>query len=314
MIHRDIPDHEYHAWPEISASLLKRVHLDGPAEASAYLMGHRPISQEAADLGTWTHCAVLEPNRYAAEYARAFDSSDVSTEGMIEDSSAALKEACRARGLKVSGTKAELTERIREADPTAEFASEAADVAMHRYASATAGRAWIPCAQFDQIEAMRDAIRANDHGRAILDAMTDAELSCRIEGKRKCRLDMVIGGTVAGDLKTTRDASAFDQEVWRRAYDIQGAWYVDTGRMSGLDLEERFCFLVVDKREPHTVGVRWLDAEALRYGRARYRAALDTWRRWVDEHESLRLSQGHGNVAVSVPGWVRHQTTINDFE
>lgn len=314
-LHPNLPDHEYHALPEISASLLKRVHCDGPAEASAYLQGYRPISQDVADIGTWTHLAVLEPERFASEYARAFDPESVEIpDGAIEDSGAALKEACKARDLPVSGTKPALMERIREADPDAIFAAEAHERAAQQYGMDTRGRTWIPCSQYDQVVAMRDAVRAHDAGRRLLDAMTDAELTCRIEGDRRCRIDMVVGGTVIGDLKTTRDASAFAREVWSRAYDIQGAWYVDTARACGIDAEERFPFLVVDKRAPHTVGVYWLDEEALRYGRARYRAALDTWKRWCDSHEALRASEGHGNSVVNVPGWVRHSTVISDFD
>lgn len=310
-IHPNLPDHEYHATQRISASLLKRVHNDGPAQASAYLDGYRPISAEARDVGTWTHCAVLEPERFDAEFARAFNPDSVSTEGMIEDSTAALKQACKDRDLPVSGTKAALTDRIREADPSAQFASEAAEKAASQYGLETAGRAWIPCATYDQILAMRDAVRAHEYAGALLSAVDRTEFSI-IGEDRKCRVDAMTG-RMLWDLKTHRGGYSLDKTIWNTGLDIQAAWYVDMCEAAGLDVEQRFAFVFVDKREPHTVGVRVLDEEALRYGRARYEKALATWRDWCENHRTQRITHGDGVALSPAPGWVRASVSLSDF-
>lgn len=64
----DMPAADYHAHPAVSKSLLDRV-AKSPAHARAYLDGQRTEPTAAMQFGTALHCAVLEPGRFANEFA-----------------------------------------------------------------------------------------------------------------------------------------------------------------------------------------------------------------------------------------------------
>nr|DAQ54379.1 MAG TPA: Exodeoxyribonuclease 8 [Caudoviricetes sp.] len=64
----DMPAADYHAHPAVSKSLLDRM-AKSPLHARAYLDGAIEPATPAMLFGTALHTAVLEPARYAAEYA-----------------------------------------------------------------------------------------------------------------------------------------------------------------------------------------------------------------------------------------------------
>lgn len=68
LIERDMPAAEYHRSPAVSKSLLDQI-AKSPAHARAYLAGIRDEQTTAMAFGTAYHCAMLEPDRYAAEFA-----------------------------------------------------------------------------------------------------------------------------------------------------------------------------------------------------------------------------------------------------
>lgn len=74
-----------------------------------YILGNREES-DAMRQGTLIHKAILEPNVFKNEYCK------ISTE-LQSYQNKDLQEMCRENGLKVGGTKADLTERIRELNP-----------------------------------------------------------------------------------------------------------------------------------------------------------------------------------------------------
>lgn len=67
-IEPNLPSADYHAHPAISKSLLDKV-AKSPLHAKAYLDGAVEPPTAAMQFGTALHTAVLEPDRYAAEYA-----------------------------------------------------------------------------------------------------------------------------------------------------------------------------------------------------------------------------------------------------
>jgi exodeoxyribonuclease VIII len=64
----DMPAAEYHAHPAVSKSLLDRM-AKSPLHAKAYLEGVAEPPTPAMQFGTALHTAVLEPDRFASEYA-----------------------------------------------------------------------------------------------------------------------------------------------------------------------------------------------------------------------------------------------------
>lgn len=64
----NLPNAEYHAHSAVSKSLLDKI-ARSPLHARAYLDGTRDEPTAAMQFGTALHTAVLEPERFAAEYA-----------------------------------------------------------------------------------------------------------------------------------------------------------------------------------------------------------------------------------------------------
>lgn len=64
----DLPSATYHAHPAVSKSVLDKI-ARSPLHARAYLDGMRDEPTASMNFGTALHCAVLEPNRFANEYA-----------------------------------------------------------------------------------------------------------------------------------------------------------------------------------------------------------------------------------------------------
>jgi hypothetical protein len=64
----NLPSADYHAHPAVSKSVLDKI-ARSPLHARAYLDGVRDEPTAAMQFGTALHCAVLEPQRFATEYA-----------------------------------------------------------------------------------------------------------------------------------------------------------------------------------------------------------------------------------------------------
>lgn len=68
IMHTTMPASEYHAHPAVSKSVLDRI-ARTPAHARAYLDGQRDDPTPAMLFGAALHCAVLEPGRFATDFA-----------------------------------------------------------------------------------------------------------------------------------------------------------------------------------------------------------------------------------------------------
>lgn len=68
LIEKDMPAAEYHQSRAVSKSLLDQF-AKSPLHAKAYLAGVRDLETPAMAFGTAYHAAMLEPDRYAAEFA-----------------------------------------------------------------------------------------------------------------------------------------------------------------------------------------------------------------------------------------------------
>lgn len=140
-------DEEYHAIPALSASGIKNL-LISPMEfwACSWLNPERQESDTTAkEMGKAYHTRILEgKDAFYSLYAAAFDKSQYDALETAEE----LKEACKALGLKISGSKQELAARVRDADPSQPIM----DDLRERYASENAGKRQIPLSLIKSIE------------------------------------------------------------------------------------------------------------------------------------------------------------------
>ena len=234
----DLPFDEYlkiHAASAHGLMLIER----SPAHYRASIEAPREPSPAQA-LGTLTHLAVLEWDRYQALVRVA---PDVDRRTKAGKASAAVFEAeCAEIGAIVATAEQDAKARsMREAVISQPFAR----------ALLADGRAEVTMLWTDMATGV----------------------AC------KARADWVCSGhEVLVDIKTAADASerAFAKACGQWSYHIQAAHYVDAALACGL-AERAFVFIAVEPEPPHAVGLYQLDEEALRVGRMRRDRALETY-------------------------------------
>lgn len=110
------------------------------------------------------------------------------------------------------------------------------------------------------------------------------------------------------DYKTTNNADpdAFAASAARYGYDVQAAWYLWGARELGLaDRSAAFLFLVQEKEPPYLTSTVQLDAQAMRIGEQKARAAMRLYAecvesgRWPGYPEEI--------VQVGLPVWAVRQ-------
>jgi hypothetical protein len=195
----------YQELPQRSGSFLHKMLIHSPAKAK---FGDQP-KKKVLDFGIWSHAMMLEPARFAEEYCRDFDASvyeSIMTKGQD------YKDWLKDRGLKVSGTNAELIERIIATGEPVHIE----DAERFAYRANLPGREFIPPADFDKIEAMRHSLMADPANRAMFEGGFP-ELSI-VSDEFKCRPDLMTKGEWLVNYKTTMDAEP--QTFGRKATDM----------------------------------------------------------------------------------------------
>lgn len=195
----------YQALLQRSGSFLHRLLTHSPAKAR---FGEQPRGKPL-DFGIWSHAMMLEPARFAEAYSRDFDPS---TYESIMMKGQDYKDWLKERGMKVSGTNAELIERILEVGEAVHIE----DVERETFRMALPGREFIPIADFDKIEAMRYSLML-DEDRRIMFEGGYPELSI-VTDEFKSRPDLMTKGGWLVNYKTTLDAEP--EKFGRKATDM----------------------------------------------------------------------------------------------
>jgi exodeoxyribonuclease VIII len=154
-----------------------------------------------------------------------------------------------------------------------------------------------------KVDAMAEAVLADRDARGVLETITGREVSIvtQVDGVPvRARFD-IYGGTRAGDLKTTRDASprGFNRSVGTYGYHVQKAWYDDAHKAETGQALSSFTFIVVESAPPHLVGVyeldfMWTDLAAGLAQKAR--------RLWLECTQSGEWP-GYGAATLTAPTW-----------
>lgn len=264
----DMPNDAYHAAEGISASGLKLIGRSPLHYWARYVDPNREPQEEtpALKLGTAIHTAVLEPLRFAAEYAVAPQVDRRTKDG--KEAWTAFEAECLASGKKVLSngdflTCMAISERLnRHPAASVLFRSGTPEVSMF----------W------------------EDSETGVL---------C------KCRPDWLIHKVAILDVKSTQDASAtgFARSVANYEYHMAAAWYLDGVRKClGEDAPGAFIFAAFEKDAPHAVAFYNADAEMIDLGRIEYRKRLKIYA----ECKSSNYWPGYpaGIQSLSLPAWV----------
>lgn len=167
----------------------------------------------------------------------------------------------------------------------------------------SAGLVPITRADADRVDAMAEAVLADADARAILEGITGREVSIftAIEGVPvRARFDL-YDGTVAGDLKTARDASpkGFNRSVGSYGYHVQQRWYEDAHEAETGSPLDAFSFVVVESAPPHLVGVYRLDIMWMDLAKTQAKKARDLFRECTESG----VWPGYEAQTLSAPTW-----------
>lgn len=237
----DMPEHEYHARPELSSTGARRI-LESPAKFQ-YALTHPEPPRDAFDLGSLVHAKVLGVGAQAVEIP-----AEVLATNGAASTAAAKQFIAEARAAGLIPVKADVLATV---DAMAEAV----------LAHATA----------------RVLFEQPGHPEVSVfgaDPVTGVEVRARFDYRPE-QGDRPIGV----DLKTAADASprGFATAAARHGYHVQRGHYLDTNRFAGgHDLAE-FLFVVVESEPPHLVGVYQLDHEFADMGRVRARRAREVF-------------------------------------
>lgn len=154
-----------------------------------------------------------------------------------------------------------------------------------------------------RVDAMAEAVLGDPDARQVLESIQGREVSIvtEVEGVPvRARFD-IYGGTRAGDLKTTRDASprGFNRSVGTYGYHVQQAFYDDAHRAETGQALESFKFIVVESAPPHLVGVYDLDVMWSDLAAGQAQKARKLWRECTDSG----VWPGYGAATLTAPTW-----------
>lgn len=237
-VHLDVPHAAYHA-PILgmaSKGALDQI-ARSPAHYRAWLAAHESTPTPAQAMGSAVHCAVLEPDRFAAEYV---------TEPEFGDCRRKDNKAARDAWREVNAGRTWLT-----TEDAATVEAIRGAVMAHPIAGRllTSGQAEVTCRWQDPETGVECRARA-DYWRPDLGLLID--------------------------LKTAADAGAreFGRAVTTHRYHVQDAHYREGWRVAGHAVEH-FLFIAVEKTPPYGVAVYGIDSEALERGETLRRRDLD---------------------------------------
>jgi len=259
-----IPREIYHAWDACHYSVLKLFERSA-AHAREEIL-HPREKTAALTRGDAIHAAVLEPERFLAEYVGA---------PVLDRRRKADKLAWQAFEAEHAG-KVVLSAEDHEAAVT--------------IAAAIAGH-----------ETPRKLLRAPGHTELSVVA-TDPEFEIPV----KCRPDRLttfLDVPVVVDLKSTRDASpqGFGTEIARYSYHVQAAFYLRTLDLAAPHGQRSFVFVAFESEPPYACACYTLDQDSLQQGRRDVELYLSRYADAVRSGVWPGYPGGIGSVAL--PRW-----------
>ena len=236
---------DYHAGPGYSKSDLDLVARSLRHYWAAKRAPNRVprVRTDAMLLGSAVHCAILEPDLFAAEYVR-----------VPEDAPG------RPTARQINAKK-----------PSPETMDA---IAFWRdFEAANQGKELLTAEQWATALAMRDAVHADQIARRVLTGGRAEQSVHAIDRQTglhiKCRLDYLQDGAgLIGDLKTTSDAGPeeFGRSSAVYRYHVQCGYYRRVMREAFGEAPEFWAFVAVEKDPPYAIGVYYVDEDVASLG------------------------------------------------
>lgn len=309
-----MPEAEYHAHPALGHTALLKL-LRSPAHYLHY-RSEPDKDTPSKFFGTAFHKAVLEPARFAQEYAVVDQSLLEGTLQSMDD----YRAAAEALGIKPGKLrKDDLKTAIKMADTGLDYRFR-----EDEYERLYGDKQVLSPEDAEKIRIIQANVSAHLRANEMLRAPGDTELSgfwsdasfgveCKLRIDKLCMAGAIPWALL--DVKTTRDASAdgFARACATYGYDVQAAYYTD-GAKAILGLELPFYFLAVENEAPHAVALYRACPEMIEAGRKKVRAGLMLMR-YCQTTGSWPSYQPNGEEEViSLPAWASRQADEYDLE
>jgi hypothetical protein len=266
-LHRGLSFDEYAAIQNAANHSTLEHFRQTPLHARHYMLTGGDEETAALRRGWATHAAVLEPDRFAAQFVAA-----PKVDRRTKDGKAAWADfqAANTDRLILTDEEMDLCQKLRAAVWSHPTAAE-----------------------------ILAAKGMNEVSLVWKDAETEVDCKGRID-----RICSYAGWSCLVDLKTTRDAGrrAFESSVQRFGYHSQAAFYIDGAQaVAPRDVERKWLWIAVETEAPYACAVYEIEDAALSMGRDEYRKHLRAYA------ECLRTGEWPGYPAgidyCGLPSW-----------
>lgn len=299
----DLSNEAYQEHEAISGTGLATIYKQSPAH---YKYAERKQTKPLM-FGIAAHSMLLESDKFDSEYVRDIDAEQY-PDALINmnDMKAWLKD----RGLKVSGSKPELIERILDSEP----GTHILDVLKEIHAEEHSEKQILSPEDYDAVKTMREVILQDETMATMLQGgFSEYSLIGELGGVMvKVRPDLLTSGGGIVQYKTTRSChpedfgrnvdgygyllkAALEWECYTRAYGKEPSYYI---------------FLAQEKEAPYVWKPYNLTSYALAIGRVQLETALSVYARCLESDQWP--GYGASIDALQLPEWLKKQYDIGE--
>lgn len=308
-LNNELSNDQYHADTEhINGSGLWNIYDRCPA-AWRY-KDEEDEQSKALVFGTGSHTALLEPERFEAEYARMPTKEDFGAELLVTVSD--MNSWAKERGIKgLSGkTKAEVIKIIRSTGEPVRIYDE-----ERLFAELNAkGRILLEGDDYDAIMQMRAVIHANSYYSSLLSgAYSEVSILGELLGEpSKVRFDCLTRGGDIIDYKTAVSAKPdeFFRHAARLGYFMKMAMQHDMFVEAYGHAPRSVSLLVQEKKSPFIPALIRLTDEQLRIGRIQLRSAMEIYKACKKANSWPGYSMGNPVIEMETPEWFKKQFNL----
>lgn len=265
---------------------------------------------KALVFGTGSHTALLEPERFDAEYARMPTKDDFGDNLLVTVSD--MNSWAKERGIKgLSGkTKAEVIKIIRSTGEPVRIYDEERLLAELN----AKGRTFLEGNDYDAIMQMRAVIHANSYYSSLLaGAYSEVSILGELLGEpSKVRFDCLTRGGDIIDYKTTVSAKPdeFFRHAARLGYFMKMAMQRDMFVEAYGHAPRSVNLLVQEKKSPFIPALIRLTDEQLRIGRIQLRSAMEIYKACKKANSWPGYSMGNPVIEMETPEWFKKQFNL----
>lgn len=311
----ELSNQDYHADTEhINGSGLWNI-LDR-CPASWRYKDEEDEQSKALIFGTGSHTALLEPERFEAQYARmpVVDDFPKDKDGKptVLVTAADMNSWAKERGIKgLSGkSKAEVIKIIQATGEPVKIY----DVIREEAEKAAAGKQMLEGGDYDAIQQMRAVIHANSYYSSLLaGAYAEVSILGELYGeKAKVRFDCLTKGGDIIDYKTAVSAKPEDffRHAARLGYFMKMAMQHDMFCAAYPHPPRSVNLLVQEKKAPFIPALIRLTEEQLHIGRIQLHGAMEIYKACKKANSWPGYSMGNPVIEMETPEWFKKQFNL----